>query len=142
MEKREFKFRGKSLDNSKWYYGDLIRFGGVQILHTDGEFSSTLKVDKVQENTIGQFTGLKDKNETDIYEGDILSFSVLDCNDNEVGYRGVVKYRADSAGYVLEEINPHGWGFTFELGWTIDQDCEAEIIGNIYDNKELLKDIK
>lgn len=139
---RELKFRGKSLDNSEWYYGDLIRFGGAQILHADGEFSSKIKTDKIQENTIGQFTGLKDNNGNDIYEGDILSFTIFGYNDNDEQHDGEVKYSDDLAEYVVEDINNYGVYLenAFELGWTINQDCEAEIIGNIYDNKELLEE--
>lgn len=133
---REIKFRGKSIRNGKWLYGDLLR-------NVDNSFAIVPPFEvnmqnecaryEVDPETIGQFIGLHDKNGKEIYEGDILSFyhnsekfiCVVEWN-NEVGAWCIrLKYE------VYVGIRPLG-------EWLCD--FKMEIIGNIYDNKQLLED--
>lgn len=124
---REIKFRG--YDSTKWYYGDLEynKKNDVARIHTykdDGSYDKQYTVDP---NTVGQFTGLCDKNCKDIYEGDIIH---LDCVGNFM-----VWYSKESCSFELRTRINDG-GYVDEL-WSMN--CkEYEIVGNIYDDYKLL----
>lgn len=142
--KREIKFRGKRKDNNKWAFGDLVKdnAGGAWIetnLQTWREncddvdaFGSRLYVDI---DTVGQFTGLTDKKGREIYEGDVLRI-----NNGAVICLLVVTWNAEVGSWCLrfKEESKEG---TRPLGrWLCDRDYDIELTGNIYDNKELLKE--
>lgn len=132
---REIKFRGKSKKDRKWLYGylgeskfsildyvytDKVIFDNVLAFNTDN--STYVVTDlSVEEETIGQFTGLYDKNGTDIYEGDILR--------NE-SCKGIVVYK--NGAFVLDLGKSCGCVYLFCLDSLL-------VVGNIYDNPELLK---
>tara|TARA_R110002167_G_scaffold290181_4_gene495223 strand:+ start:309 stop:704 length:396 start_codon:yes stop_codon:yes gene_type:complete len=88
-----------------------------------------------------QFTGLKDKNELDIYEGDELSYTIFDYNDNDKQYTGVVKWF--SSGFVVTQVpdNQGNGEYGIELFWIYSQDDELEVIGNIHENKQADEEI-
>lgn len=156
MEKREIKFRGQceSLVKDKkgnelmtlkcWVYGFLVSTGDKSYIFEpnlkEGGFYNYL----VLPETIGQFTGLKDKNGKEIYEGDILSYKILDYDGREKDCEGEVKYVTCFAEYIIDNFSYKNScpGKIFELGDVINDDCDAEIIGNIYDRKDLLEGVK
>jgi uncharacterized phage protein (TIGR01671 family) len=118
---REIKFRGKRLENGEWAYGNYIHFAGDGFEeHHITSFKAWEDNDKVDPETVGQYTGLKDKNGKKIYEGDILRYS-----DGEI------------LGVAFDNKTSQFTTKTRWL-WTIIDVCE--IIGNIHENPELLED--
>lgn len=123
---REIKFRGKRLDNGEWVVGSYIEAENRDrsIAHQIVPYKAGLVVREVDPATVGQYTGLKDKNGRDIWEGDIL----LD----ESGVYAVVYY---SMGTFCVDF-----GEGFELQYFTDGIHEiCEVVGNIHDDPELLK---
>lgn len=121
---REIKFRGKR--DGKWLYGDLVHIDGdVFIFPVDGQ-PDYGKNYQVEPETVGQFTGLKDKNGVEIWEGDILG-----AEQNGNVYCDFVFYNGSSFGRShFNSFVP----FYDRKDW-IEKD---EVKGNIYDNPELL----
>lgn len=72
---REIKFRGKRLDNGEWIEGDLLRMNGHWFIFPDPAPGGIDKYE-VDPATVGQHTGLKDKNGTDVWEGDIFDLAI------------------------------------------------------------------
>lgn len=133
---REIKFRGKLEYNGKWIYGDLLQYenGDVAIfrdkLSSFGcECTEMSKRDRVIPDTIGQYTGLKDKNGVKIFEGDIVTGQ--NC-------RFVVKYDEQQAEFVaVNSTLPKGFGLPMSKTWI--NETKKIICGNIHDNPELIK---
>ena len=136
---REILFRGKLVDNGKWVEGLLMFKTEIRVFTThkwydegeEGEYDTTEDLRVVPE-TVGQYTGLKDKNGKKIFEGDIVEFT--DKYTRKKGRAEIVfeafKWKYSGCYY---GGNPIVW-------LCIDDgSIEFEIIGNIHDNPELLK---
>ena len=119
---RDIKFRGKTLKSKKWVYGYLVSENYINE-------KDTLGYTIVDKETVGQYTGLKDKNGKEIYEGDIVQAVFADEEESEI--KGVVVYVEAGACYMVIANNGDEW----ELGY-LD---EIEKIGNKWDNPELLE---
>lgn len=136
---REIKFRGKRLDSMEWVYGSLVGIDDTAVIvdHRDfcwnpltdvNSFWFDMENNEVDTNTLGQYTGLKDKNGREIYEGDIISARGIILT---VKYIGGVFFACN----VDSNIDKYPLYILCE--WENESGCE--IIGNIHDNPELLK---
>lgn len=147
---REIKFRGKNLNTKEWVYGDLLQWNdgetaiGVHGQFIDDGYHFNENYDKtpyVDETTVGQFTGLKDKNGKEIYEGDLIKapsgriyaviFSTWKYEEKREFLKVIDIYEHTGWCISLDGVNP------CEL---LDSEvCQGSIIGSVYDNPELLK---
>lgn len=125
---RTIKFRGKGRIAGNWFYGNLYidMYGRTHI------FSLEVGALEVKPETIGQFTGLYDCNGNKIYEGDILKWE-KDC------LMYVVKFWDGMFYASVEECNDGIFGGFPLYALTKYEDRKCKIVGNIYDNPELLK---
>jgi len=112
--KREIKFRGwfQGINGTEmWVYGYLVKQTNGNWEITNGETSWTV-------DNVGQFTGLKDKNEVEVYEGDIINIGEIP--DKQHFIVPDIRFMND----ILHEVDRHVW---------------LEVIGNFYDNPDLIK---
>ena len=140
---REILFRGQhrrkgekvKLDGtpveSKWVYGGICQFNEDRsiIYQTEPEFQKY----SVYTDTVGQYTGLKDKNGRKIFEGDIVR--LFNRNGQEI-MSYVVEWYSDCSMFVLDCID---FDMEFDTDFTAFYGDEFEIVGNIHDNPELVR---
>ena len=123
---REILFRGKRTDNHQWVEGFLI----FEDIENPNPYIIDRQKHRVAHKTVGQYTGLTDKNGKMIFEGDILSAHLDEDNPD---YETVVQVIWEEYGWRTMEEN----GLSDPLD---DEDAEIfAIIGNIHDNPELLE---
>jgi hypothetical protein len=131
---REIRFRGKRKDNGEWVYGYLIGNDVIvgNIVEFNVEYFNTEFWYKVDPETVGQYTGLHDRNGREIYKGDIISTD-LDRPYNIVVFRN---------GAFMFQCHDNGKDY-YDYMFSVDEESDrweyGEVIGNIYDTPELLK---
>ena len=135
---REILFRGKRIDNGEWVEGNYsVMLSGRVAIQPIGRIIAY----EVLPTTVGQFTGLTDKNGNKIFEGDIIKFingRLLDVRFN----RETLQWELTDVGVPDWEVNHlHN---TLPLSELEVETCygemTSEIVGNIHDNPELLKE--
>jgi uncharacterized phage protein (TIGR01671 family) len=140
------KFRGQEIDSNKWLYGDLFQRLGcypeIIFPYIDENGKTQYAEIAVKEKTVGQFTGLSDKNKKDIYKGDIIRTPLGNIVIVEFGYKEhVVKNHKLR---IFEKYACYGWLArnikTNQVEFLDDTIIKGEIIGNIHDNPELLNE--
>ena len=131
---KEIKFRGKS-KKGEWIFGDLIQRTHKFIFPT-GVYAYNIfefLVEVIPE-TVGQYTGLKDKDGTKIYEGDVVQISGHPFQRNKQSWGGI-----NIDGNYEVSWNEHAVGFSIGTWKFIEVYKYCEVIGNIHENPELLE---
>ena len=151
---REILFRGKDIETKKWVYGSYFEHKKVNLFYFDTELGNQelqqkidnnmqylivqdkiadfnmnngIQIVDVDPNTIGQYTGLVDKNGTKIFEGDLVKHEWSDTPYT-------VQFKEDRCGY-SPFANDGGCGCCCDVDCTSVEDIE--VIGNIYDKEGL-----
>lgn len=121
---REILFRGKRVDNDDWYYGYLIQPNIIgNVIQGQLQYVDMFVIPE----TVGQFTGLTDKNGKKIFEGDIVQQEIT-WRENQP-QTWIVEY--EYGGFIPFAEDPEQTDFMW--------DRPFEVIGNIHDNPELIK---
>lgn len=141
---RKILFRGKSTTTGKWHEGSLLKvtLDGTtySLIFGDNFLRAGMGVEALQHScvypeTVGQYTGLRDKNSERIFEGDIVQI-----NEHETAVNGLycVQWSESNSCWTLqrnEEYHHHFFTFSDLNGFAET----SEIVGNIHDNPELMK---
>lgn len=133
---REILFRAKRSDNGKWIFGDLLTpTDFLEIFEISVNTGDGDRYD-IDPDTICQYTGLKDKNGKKIFEGDIVSYDTGNSKRTNGNIHEVVFETRGGSAYFGIKLDEHEtWQFCMEVPTKL-----MEVIGNIYDNPELLKE--
>jgi len=137
---REIKFRGKSLRDGEWFYGNLFDRDTKGNTHITTLERGCLVIDP---ETVGQYTGLHDKKDQEIYEGDILFVEFADrSGGNQLvgwneetaswGIMNTYEYQSIKDGDDWPEFKNH------TLIAFLKHAIICEVVGNIHDNPELM----
>ena len=126
---REIKFRGKRLDNGEWVYGYYF---SSDEMPKRGEVGHFIKCGLNEEfriipETVGQFTERKDKNEVEVYDEDIVKVQ------HEIYHQIIGRVSFEDGQWIVTESDGEKWNL-YWLFWT-----SIEVIGNMFDNPELLE---
>lgn len=159
---REILFRGKRTDNGEWVDGYLAAYDLICPNYPEDTSNATgdyygqtpyVGLVEVDPSTVGQYTGLKDKNGVNIFEGDIVDLFgmkgkvVQECGAFGIGFMKTIDYDLleskipfnNSANFCFNDNFISFW----EVFWNYEQDdnplYEVEVIGNIHDNPELIE---
>lgn len=140
---RTIKFRGRD-ENGKWWYGDLrhtmMVYGQAHIRIVDNGLEQLRLTehwsDRINPETVGQFTGLLDRNGKEIYEGDVFTFGRL---------TGIITWHPDGYWCIHTSRSEIEYCSYNTLGEMIkhlnSNNIEYGVIGNIHDNPELIKEV-
>jgi len=143
---REILFRGKRKDNNKWIYGNLyhqkyysghryfiIKRIGIVIDDNKVIDMNIIRAEEIIPETVGQYTGIKDKDGKKIFEGDLITFHTeYEMDNDDVWYEKepyLVKWDNEIAGFEPFYLNGR---------WRCDI-VNLRIVGNKWDNPELLE---
>jgi uncharacterized phage protein (TIGR01671 family) len=144
-EMRDIEFRGLRADGSGWAFGSLVKTGsGEYLIVGDWDYECGFDFERfihgVIPETVGQYTGLKDKNSMKIFEGDIVKNTQIIGTEQIYYIKWSDTYRCLMAfkDYALNGVNPEAGSW---MPYTDYEMSLLEVIGNIHDSPELLRAI-
>lgn len=131
----EIIFRAKAEHDGQWVEGDLIHYNRPRCEKVTIKEQSGLESDVVEE-TIGQYVGIKDKNGKRIFDGDIIAIGLE--------YPKLIAFRDECAGFCVANISELKAWYTDpynvpDARWWRDYGKKFEVVGNKYDNPEMLE---
>lgn len=140
---REILFRGKSIGTGEWLYGYLFNYGltapsNVPCISVcvPKSWKEAYNLYAVSPGTIGQYTGLKDRNGKKIFEGDILEYIGKRKDNMNKVYRRKVVFRKGMFALLSKELQTYS---ALNYHYMKDGRSVWRVIGNIHDNPELMK---
>ena len=137
MAIREIIFRGKRVDNGEWVYSSFIMQDKEhKLLSAEVELFDGENWRAVIPETVGQYTGLTDKNGKKIFEGDIVQYQPNYMSEPTYS---VVEYCADKYNYPAFDLKKDDYEAN-GLQCAHEEGIGCEVIGNVHDNKELLNE--
>lgn len=130
---RIIKFRGKHSLTNEWIFGNYEHYnnGVPHIFGID-------YAEPVKEDTIGQYTGLRDRNGKEVYEGDIVFWIAPDLKGRGKGMQGAIIWDAPTMSWAILNDKPTSDGRPMIISRPFDKK-HLEIVGNIFDNPELME---
>lgn len=138
---REIKFRGRRIDNEEWIYGSLITHSHMGVdkyfIAPEGMAQIYATSHKVISETVSQYTGLKDKDGREVYEGDVLVYDDTPYSAYASKQTGSITWRRGAFCFSHMFYGSMHYS-TFNRDDFFEQ--KSKIIGNIHDNPELLKE--
>ena len=134
---REILFRGKRVDNGEWIYGDAVQFpthGIVRIVEQEPSYKDA----EVDSETVGQYTGLTDKNGKKIFEADICNINIPRIDGGFSRHNKCLCFYEDGMYQFSSYSDIY---FCMGNGYGYPDTCHQniEVIGNIHDNPEMLE---
>lgn len=148
---REILFRGKRVNNGEWIEGFYAHSGEKKYILIDNDIAiGHLAMKEVNPDTIGQYTGLTDKNGKKIFEGDIVRTQPF--SDKPYSSKAKYKQHIGVVEYRIRHFKNRFYEQDYEGRWTVkiidygkftccnwNEFFKCEVIGNVYDNPELLR---
>jgi len=131
---RELKFRAWDKLAERFIKCDE-GYQGHYVLSLNGEFLNFLNGSGGKEYIVQQYTGLKDKNGVEIYEGDVVTYT----SNNGIDYKAPIIFSPTSSAFVLDTSGRYLFDDKYGDYLDIHKDREYEIVGNIFENSELLE---
>lgn len=157
---KEYLFRGLRPDNGEWVFGGICDYGGgieiLEVSHYAGSMYEPPSTDvyetEVLDESVGQFTGVEDKNGVKVFEGDIIKHHIRFTDNTEKEALGVVKFGSYESKSGSKEV-----GFYIEWKDSLYSACcrndirywledggeePAVVVGNVFDNADLIKEVE
>ena len=145
--KIEILFRGKSICTGEWLYGYLFNYGltapsNVPCISVcvPKSWKEAYNLYAVSPDTIGQYTGLKDKNGVKIFVGDIVRFSYITDGIKPIEIECLAKVVFEDGSFMIKCVQGHVHNSMQRALFAMDYfNIKVEVVGNITDNPELMK---